>query len=106
MNSNQTFNVVVIAQSGRLQYEAALFAASFRHFNPDFPGRLLIAEPQPGGAWPKDPRINDPEIRQLLQRLNAEILPFTAKHFGQTYPYSSLIHISLCRRTNLSSSCC
>jgi hypothetical protein len=91
MNSNQIFNVVVIAQSGRLQYEAALFAASFRHFNPDFPGRLLIAEPQPGGAWPKDPRINDPEIRQLLQRLNAEILPFTAKHFGQTYPYGNKI---------------
>jgi hypothetical protein len=42
------FNVVVVAQAGRLQYEAALFCASFRAAMPDFPGRLFVAEPQPG----------------------------------------------------------
>ena len=39
----QKFNVVVVGQNGRLQYEAALFVASFRAFNPSFPGRLFIA---------------------------------------------------------------
>lgn len=82
MPSDQTFNVFVVGQAGRLQYEAALFAASFRHFNPDFPGKLFIAEPQPGAAWPNDPRINDEAVRQLLDRLGAAILPFEAQHFG------------------------
>ena len=91
MPSNQTFNVFVVGQAGRLQYEAALFAASFRHFNPDFPGKLFVAEPQPGGAWPNDPRINDEAVCQLLDRLGAEILPFEAQHFGQSYPYGNKI---------------
>lgn len=35
------FNIVIVAQAGRLQYEAVLFAASLRHSSPDFRGRLL-----------------------------------------------------------------
>ena len=42
------FNVFVIGQAGRLQYEALLFAASVREFSPNFKGRLIVAEPQPG----------------------------------------------------------
>lgn len=85
------FNIVVVAQAGRLQYEAALFAASFRGFNPDFPGRFFVAEPQPGPTWSRDPRINDPAVRALLQDHGAEIVPFETPHFGESYPYGNKI---------------
>lgn len=87
------FNVVIVAQGGRLQYEAALFCASFQAFNPDFPGRLLVAEPQPGGAWPGDPRVSDPAVRSLFDRLGAEIVPFIATRFGAAYPYGNKIEM-------------
>lgn len=85
------FNIMVVGQSGRLQYEAAIFAASLRHTNPDFQGRLFVAEPQPGPKWQGDPRINNPDIRALLADLDAEILPFENKIFGQSYPYGNKI---------------
>jgi hypothetical protein len=86
------FNVVIVAQQGRLEYEAVVFAASFRRFNPDFAGRLLVAEPQPGPRWSRDPRIGTPAVRQLLtEEFGAEILPFDSLHFGESYPYGNKI---------------
>ncbi|WP_299863002.1 hypothetical protein [uncultured Roseobacter sp.] len=87
------FNVVVVAQEGRLTYEALLFAASLRHASPGFTGRLLIAEPQPGPLWPKDPRISDRGVREMLDRLEAEIIPFETRHFGADYPYGNKIEM-------------
>jgi hypothetical protein len=79
------FNVVVVAQDGRLQYEAALFCASFRAAMPDCPGRLLDgraaarAEMGPrsphlgrgraraaGGARGRDPALRDATISASL----------------------------------------
>ncbi|WP_227285163.1 hypothetical protein [Boseongicola sp. H5] len=91
MPSDQPFNVIVVAQAGRLQYEAALFAASLRQYSPGFSGRLFVAEPQPGALWPRDPRINDEALRQLFTRLDVEILPFESRHFGDSYPYGNKI---------------
>jgi len=86
------FNVVIVAQSGRLEYEAALFAASFRKFNPAFPGTFYVAEPQPGPRWSRDPRIADGAIRELLTKdFAATILPFESRHFGDSYPYGNKI---------------
>lgn len=84
------FNVMVVAQSGRLQYEAVLFAASLRLSDPGFSGRLIVAEPEPGGAWPGDPRI-DQGPRGALESLGAEIVPFGAVHFGASYPQGNKI---------------
>jgi hypothetical protein len=61
---SQIFNVVVVGQQGRLSYEALIFAASLRHSSPDFKGRLIVAEPQPGPLWENNPSIKDPEIRE------------------------------------------
>ncbi len=87
----KSFNVMVVGQNGRLQYEALLFAASLRHFSPDFPGRLFITEPQPGPAWQSDPRMGNGDVLALLDELEAEILPFENKHFGESYPYGNKI---------------
>ena len=82
----QTFDIAIVAQAGRLTYEAVLFAASLRHCAPDFSGRLIVGEPKPGPLWPRDPRIDDPEARELLKRLGATIVPFDCHHFGASYP--------------------
>ena len=87
----QTFNVMIVAQSGRLSYEAIIFVASLREYAPAFNGRIFIAEPQPGPLWSSDPRVKNPEIRSLLEDLDAEFLPFESVHFGETYPYGNKI---------------
>lgn len=91
MSASPPFNVLVVAQAGRLQYEAALFCASLRRFSPRFKGRLFVAEPQPGPLWRRDPRINDPGVRAVLDRLKAEILPFQSRDFGDRYPHGNKI---------------
>lgn len=91
-NDSSRFNIVIVAQSGRLSYEAVLFAASLRYHDPDFAGRLLVAEPQPGPLWQTDPTLRNEELRALLTGpLGAEILPFDSRQFGQAYPFGNKI---------------
>ena len=88
---SQPYNIMIVGQGGRLQYEAVIFCASFRRHNPDFAGRLIVTEPQPGPLWKADPRIQGNETRALLLELGAEIVPFESRHFGQQYPYGNKI---------------
>jgi hypothetical protein len=89
----QEFNIAVVGQAGRLSYEALLFAASLRHHSPNFSGQLLVAEPQPGPLWAKDPRIDSDEVRAALIDLGAQIVPFESRHFGTDYPYGNKIEM-------------
>ncbi|WP_370400896.1 hypothetical protein [Sulfitobacter sp. JB4-11] len=91
--ASQTFNVVVVGQHGRLAYEALIFAASLRAKSPDFAGRLLVAEPQPGPLWDKDPTIRSADVCAALEDLGAQIIPFETKHFGSAYPYGNKIEM-------------
>lgn len=86
------FNVCIVGQSGRLQYEALLFVASLRLSSPDFMGRVFVAEPQTGALWPKDPRMKI-EIKDRLAELDAEIVPFESRHFGAAYPNGNKIEM-------------
>lgn len=87
----QNFNIFAIVQGGRIQYEAVLLAASLRHTNPDLKAKLYLGEPQPGDRWDGDPRIKNPDVRDLLISLGAEIVPFASTHFGASYPYGNKI---------------
>jgi hypothetical protein len=87
----QVFNILAIGQKGRLAYEAALLLASLRAQDPEFPGKIFIAEPQPGPRWSEDPRIADLSLRGLLTDLGATFLPFENKVFGSSYPYGNKI---------------
>ncbi|MDA7966694.1 hypothetical protein [Ruegeria sp.] len=89
------FNVVVIGQNNRLQYEALLFAASLRHSSPGFSGRLIVAVPQPGPHWRQDPSIHNPDLLKALDHLGAEIIPFDTHVFGDSYPQGNKIEALL-----------
>lgn len=86
------FNLLAVTQSGRLQYEALLLAASLRMQDPGFSGRFLLAEPRPSGAWQGEAtQMDSPAVRAALERLNVEIVPFEAQHFGKDYPNGNKI---------------
>ena len=87
------FNVVVVGQQGRLAYEAVLFVSSLRTMNPDFKGRIFVAEPQAGPLWTKDPSIRNQPVRDALAELSAEIIPFESKHFSESYPFGNKIEM-------------
>ncbi|WP_375253885.1 hypothetical protein [Yoonia sp.] len=81
---------MIVGQTGRLQFEALLFLASLRARSPDFAGQVIVAEPQPGPLWDKDPRMAHP-IRDGLEELGAKVVPFESAHFGQSYPQGNKI---------------
>jgi hypothetical protein len=91
--SASPFNVVVVGQQGRLGYEALLFAASFRAASPAFTGKLYVAEPQAGPLWPRPPHMRNAALREALEGLGAQILPFESRHFGQGYPYGNKMEL-------------
>jgi hypothetical protein len=84
------FNILAVGQSGRLEFEAILLAASLRHSDPGFSGTLFIAEPQPGPLWQTDPRMSD-RGKAVLADLGAQVLPFENKAFGGPYPHGNKI---------------
>ncbi|MCF3972563.1 hypothetical protein [Paracoccus salsus] len=90
-NGNAGANVLIVAQAGRLEFEALIFASSLRQHAGDWQGTLFVAEPQPEAAWDgHDTRIAA-ETREALEQLGARIVPFTARHFGASYPYGNKI---------------
>ncbi len=88
------FNIMIVGQAGRLQYEALLFVASLHKMSPDFSGTVFVAEPQPNARWSKDPSMSE-DVRSALQDAGAEILPFENKAFGEDYPYGNKIEALL-----------
>ncbi|HGG06447.1 MAG TPA: hypothetical protein ENK28_13395, partial [Aliiroseovarius sp.] len=85
----QNFNILIVAQSGRLEYEALLFAASLKASSPNFKGKLVVAVPD-GPLWQRRTALRD-DIAAELVRLGADIRPFTSRHFGQSYPHGNKI---------------
>ncbi|MAY88870.1 MAG: hypothetical protein CML02_19375 [Pseudooceanicola sp.] len=91
----QDFNILIVGQPGRLQYECVLFAASLRAMAPDFTGRLFVATPQPGPLWDSAPNLTNTAVLDALERLGATILPFQSQVFGQSYPHGNKIEALL-----------
>lgn len=85
------FNILIVGQSGRLGYEALMFAASLRHCSPEFTGRLIVATPSPGPLWSRDVSLRDAALVAELGALGAEIVPFENTVFGEAYPQGNKI---------------
>jgi hypothetical protein len=56
---------------------------------PRFDGRHFVAETQPGPLWSRDAHIGYDTILALLDDFGATVLPFTSRHFGESYPYGN-----------------
>ncbi|MXQ06564.1 hypothetical protein GQ651_01765 [Alphaproteobacteria bacterium GH1-50] len=91
MDRPQPPTLLIVAQAGRLTYEAVLFLASLRQAAPGWTGRVVLAEPLPGPLWPGDPGIDDDEARALLIEMGAEIRGFDSLHFGAAYPHGNKV---------------
>lgn len=96
MTGNQQFNILCVVQAGRLAYQALILTASLRQFSPGWAGRLILAEPQPDGAWDGHITRLPDDIRAALSDMGADILPFTARYFGAAYPYGNKIEALAC----------
>ncbi len=88
------FDIVVVGQGGRLQFEAVLLSASLQANAPSFQGTFYVAEPQQNDRWSKDPTMRG-DIRTALEEMGATILPFEAQAFGESYPHGNKIE-ALC----------
>ena len=91
----QSFNIMIVGQGGRLQYEALVFMASLRAMSPDFDGDVYIVEPQAGPQWHDDPTMSA-EFHTVLTDLGAKIVPLHNKHFGSDYPHGNKIEGLAC----------
>lgn len=86
------FNLVIVAQSGRLGHEALILAASLRAHAPALLDRFYIAEPLPGWRWPDgDPRLPSGPLRDALTGFGARFVGFESRFFGASYPYGNKI---------------
>ncbi|WP_376874216.1 hypothetical protein [Albirhodobacter sp. R86504] len=89
--STPLFNVVCVAQAGRLAYEAVIFVRSFRATNPDFKGKLIVATPT-GARWNGVTAL-PAAIHELLSAEGVTFVEFENKHFGQSYPHGNKIEM-------------
>lgn len=85
------FNILVVAQNGRLAFEALLFVASLRHSDPGFGGRVIVAHPEAGPLWPRDPAPKPGPLTEMLAALGADLRGFASRSFGASYPYGNKI---------------
>ena len=84
------FDLLAVLQGGRLEAEALLLVASLRRNAPGFGGRVVLAEPQPGPLWDRDPRAR-PAAKAALRDLGAEVVPLDSRAFGARYPHGNKI---------------
>ncbi len=92
-SSAKPYNVLAVIQGGRLEFEAALFAVSFHEANPDFAGRLIFAEPQPGPLWKEDPRIVHDDVRALIAEHEAIDDTFSFVKFTQLADFALVLRV-------------
>ena len=83
--------LLAVIQHGRLAYEALLFMASWARQDNSGQFEVILAEPQPGPNWDHDPRLADPEVREMLVGFGAQIRPFETKIWGSRYPNGNKI---------------
>ena len=93
-------NILIVAQSGRLSYEAILFALSLGVTSPSLANWLYIAQPDKGPLWTDDPRVKDRDILALFKELGAQLVTFQSRLFGEAYPNGNKIEALQCLPKN------
>lgn len=83
------WNIALVAQRGRIAYQALLCAASIREHHGAGQIRIHICVPNNSRRWKTDPSLNDIELIEAFRHYGCEIAPFDNKHFGSAYPHSN-----------------
>jgi hypothetical protein len=83
-------NIALVAQSGRIAYQALLSAASIRTYHPAGDVRIFVCVPNNSGSWNTNPSISeDRELLDAFERYGCEVVYFDNRHFGSSYPHSN-----------------
>lgn len=80
------FNVVLVAQAGRIGYEALLCAASLRRFHAAADLPIVVGTPRNGPLWKADPTITDAVLRAAFEWYGCTVLEFANDDFGSLAP--------------------
>jgi hypothetical protein len=89
IRESTVLNIVVVAQAGRIGYQALLCAASIRAFHAADQTRILVCMPQNSPRWEKDPAIRDAELLRGFRRYDCELAEFDNSDFGSSYPHAN-----------------
>lgn len=87
--SDEPINVAIVAQKGRIAYQAVLSAASIRAHHPREQIRIFICVPKNSALWEQDPAIDDVEMLDAFKRYDCELVSFDNADFGSSYPISN-----------------
>jgi hypothetical protein len=82
-------NIVIVAQAGRIGYQAVLCAASIRAFHSASDVRVAIAVPKNSARWDQDPALTDAGAIEAFRRYDCEMVSFENADFGSAYPHSN-----------------
>jgi hypothetical protein len=82
-------NVVIVAQQGRIGYQALLCAASIRAFQAANAVRVFVGVPKNSRRWENNPEITDADLIAAFKRYDCEITPFDNTDFGSDYPHAN-----------------
>ncbi|NNU80656.1 hypothetical protein HMH01_09430 [Halovulum dunhuangense] len=82
--------IAIIAQNGRLQYEAVLFVETARYFCGDKVD-IYILIPRRGENWSNEPDNINPQILDYFVKSGCHIVPFKNEIWGQSYPEGNKI---------------
>ena len=84
-----SLNVAIVAQKGRIGYQALLSAASIREHHPAADVRIHICIPNSSELWVDNPGIEDPALIRAFERYSCELVHFENADFGSNYPHSN-----------------
>jgi hypothetical protein len=82
-------NFVIVAQAGRIGYQAVLCAASIRAFHQADAVRIFIAIPKNSRRWESDPSVADTAALEAFRRYDCEIVSIDNADFGSAYPHAN-----------------
>ena len=86
------FNLCIVAQAGRLKYEALLAVASLRATTHGMLPSVWICIPANNERWSSNPEIDDKNYINVLAGLDAKVVKFENERFGSRYPHSNKVY--------------
>ena len=86
------FNICIVGQRGRLEYEALLFMTTFRQLTSSGDVSVYVCTPVDSSVWTSNPDMRGTQIAERLVDLGARIVHFENERFGSRYPHSNKIY--------------